>query len=36
MDLNQYLDKVSRPVSEANPIGERLSDDVLFDYVEGR
>lgn len=36
MDLNQYLDKVSRPISEANPIGERLSDDVLFDYVEGQ
>lgn len=34
MDLNQYLDKLSRPISQANPVGERLNDDVLFDYVE--
>ncbi|KEA65264.1 Uncharacterized protein ImpA [Marinobacterium lacunae] len=36
MELDQYLDKVIRPISDDNPVGERLTDDVLFDYIESQ
>ena len=34
--MHQYIKKISDPIDTANPVGERLFDDVLFDFVEGQ
>ncbi|MEI6859665.1 MAG: type VI secretion system protein TssA [Shewanella sp.] len=30
----QYIEKIIKPISVANPVGTRLHDDALFDFVE--
>ena len=32
----QYLKKIVEPISAANPVGDRLHDDALFDFVESQ
>lgn len=34
--MHHYIKKISEPIDTANPVGERLFDDVLFDFVEGQ
>ncbi|WP_306331898.1 type VI secretion system protein TssA [Vibrio injensis] len=34
MELTDYRRCVTQPIQEANPVGERLIDDPLFDFVE--
>lgn len=34
MELNQYLNKINRPVSNDHPAGVRLDDDEQFDSIE--
>ncbi|WP_394393093.1 type VI secretion system protein TssA [Shewanella woodyi] len=33
---HQYIEKIAKPIAGDNPVGERLFDDVLFDFVEGQ
>ncbi|WP_394230807.1 type VI secretion system protein TssA [Shewanella colwelliana] len=33
---HQYIEKIAKPIAGDNPVGERLLDDVLFDFVEGQ
>ncbi|CAM3876570.1 hypothetical protein VA7868_00529 [Vibrio aerogenes CECT 7868] len=34
MELSEYRQCVASPISDENPVGERLLDDSLFDFVE--
>ncbi|MCG6442042.1 type VI secretion system ImpA family N-terminal domain-containing protein, partial [Vibrio parahaemolyticus] len=34
MEINQYRQCISKPVTNDNPIGERLVDHPLFDFIE--
>ncbi|MFT5236358.1 MAG: type VI secretion system protein VasJ [Shewanella sp.] len=33
---HQYIKKIAEPIDAANPVGERLFDDVMFDFVESQ
>lgn len=34
--IHQYIKKISAPIDTTNPVGSRLFDDVLFDFVENQ
>ena len=34
MELTQYRTSIVRPISSESPVGERLLDEPLFDFVE--
>ncbi|WP_407334002.1 type VI secretion system protein TssA [Enterovibrio sp. 27052020O] len=36
MDMQTYRQRVSKPIEGANPVGERLLEDALLDFVEGQ
>ncbi|MGF1767862.1 type VI secretion system protein TssA [Enterovibrio makurazakiensis] len=36
MDMQTYRQRITKPIAGDNPVGERLLEDVLLDFVEGQ
>ena len=34
--MHQYIKKISEPIDTTNPVGERLFDDILLDFIESQ